>query len=178
MMLVVFRQLTVVVVLSLLTAGCATLFRGNRQSVKFVTDPQGAELVINGKTYHTPAHVLLKRNQPYDITLTAAGYQGVKFKLKANWDAGGPLAVFADALIPGGSLLFVFDTLTGADRKFHDIATIKLSPDMTVGDELVEVFEYKGQLLVKAEYDAARGITQKPEKPTEYADAPAAQVAP
>ena len=71
-----------------------------------ITDPPGATLEVDGKSYVTPTNVVLKRNQPHMVTITKEGYQGLTFKLRANWDAGGAFAVVSDIVIPGGSRLY------------------------------------------------------------------------
>ena len=149
------RQVGMVVLLSLLVGGCATLFRGDKQAIKVVTDPAGATLTVNGKVYTTPATIVLKRNKQHVITLVKDGYQGFKFNLRANWDAGGGGAVAADAIIPGGSILFIIDTAVGADRQFDEMATIKMPAATQPSPPLIEVIEHKGKLMTKAEYAEA-----------------------
>jgi hypothetical protein len=134
-------------------SGCAAIFRGDKQSVRVVTDPPGATLEVDGISYVTPASVVLKRNEPHTVTITKDGYQGVTFKLMANWDAGGALAVVSDIIIPGGSVLFAVDTLVGADRQFYEMATIKLDPAQGPPSEPTLVYEHKGKLFNKTDYD-------------------------
>jgi hypothetical protein len=137
------------------TPGCATLVRGDKQTVKVITDPPAATVLVDGTRYLSPAEVILKRKQPHDITLEKHGYQTVAFKLKSHWDAGGLIAVGFDAAVPGGSALFVIDWLFGADREFHNLATIHLPPSAAPTREPLILYEYKGKLLAKADYDAA-----------------------
>ena len=169
-------------------SGCATLFRGDKQKVSMVTDPPGATLVVDGKSYLTPAKVNLKRNQPHVVTITKNGFQGVTFNLRAHWDAGGALAVVSDIIIPGGSALFAVDTLVGADRQFHEMATIRLRPAYGPAGAPVLVYEHHGKLLNKPEYDVEvaqdskygntdeNGVLKIPasfKRPTETAQKPA-----
>jgi hypothetical protein len=135
--------------------GCATVFRGDKQKVNVVTDPPGAKLDVDGKSYTTPTNVVLKRNKPHTLTVTKQGYEGLTFTLKGNWDAGGAGAVVADLIIPGGSVLFAIDTMVGADRQFHELATIKLTPAQGATTAPTLVFERKGRLLNKTDYDRA-----------------------
>ena len=138
-----------------MTGGCATLFRGDKQKIKMVTDPPGATLAVDGKSYTTPTRVVLKRNKPHEVTITKEGYQGLTFKLKANWDAGGAAAVVADIVVPGGSVMFAIDTLVGADRQFNEMATIKLTPAQAPTTAPALVYEHKGRLFNKTDYDEA-----------------------
>lgn len=138
-----------------LSAGCASVTRGNKQTVKILSDPTGANLVIDGKPYVTPATVVIKRKEAHDITLAKEGYQTITFKLNAHWDGGGLGPVALDAALPGGSALFVIDFLYGADRKFNDVATIKLPPATGPESKPITLYEFKGKLLAKADYDIA-----------------------
>lgn len=137
--------------------GCATLTRGNKQTIHLVTDPPAAKVVVDGQPYVSPADVVLRRNKKtHEVLVEKEGYQGVKFVLQAHWDAGGVGAVAFDAAVPGGSALFVFDTLYGADRSFNKMATIKLPRSTESSPKPVTLYEYKGKLLPKAEYEAAK----------------------
>ncbi len=122
-----------------LATGCATIVRGNKQTVKIMTEPPGANLVVDGKSFVTPA-----------------GFETIEFKLKANWDGGGVVAVVLDAAIPGGSAMFLIDFIAGADRKFDQVATIRLPPATSAASQpAVRMYQYKGKVLSKPDYDAA-----------------------
>src|SRR5262249_55066117 len=136
-------------------SGCATMFRGDKQKVSLVTDPPGATLEVDGTSYITPTSIELKRNKTHVITVTMKGYQGLTFTMKGSWDAGGAGAVVADLLIPGGSILFAIDTMVGADRQFHEMAPIKLAPAPAPMTSPILVFERKGRLLNKTDFDRA-----------------------
>jgi hypothetical protein len=146
-------RVALLLIFALGICGCALIHRGNRQTVEVVTDPDAATLVVNGKTYTTPAKVLMSRKKSYDVTLTKEGYQGIHFQLKPRWDAGGAGAVAFDAIVPGGSVLFIVDTLAGAAREFNKIATIKLPPATNPSTQPITLYEHKGRLYNKAEYD-------------------------
>ena len=147
--------LGVISALILLSTGCASVTRGNKQTVKIITDPMAANLVVDGKSYVTPATVVLKRKEAHEITLAKEGYQTITFKLNAHWDGGGLGPVALDAALTGGSAMFVIDFLYGADRKFNDVATIKLPRSVGAESKPVTLYEFKGKLLAKAEYDVA-----------------------
>ena len=136
--------------------GCATLMRGDKERVQIKTEPPGANLIADGQSYTTPAQVTLKRKPTHDITVAKEGSESIHFKLKANWDAGGVGAVVLDAAVPGGSALFLIDTIVGADRKFNKIATIRMLPATQPSTQPITLYEYKGKLLEKPDYEAAR----------------------
>jgi hypothetical protein len=136
--------------------GCATMTRGNKQIIHLVTEPPAAKVIVDGKPYVSPADVVLQRNKKtHEVTVEKEGYQGVTFVLRAHWDAGGVGAVALDAAVPGGSAMFVIDVLSGSDRAFNKISTIKLPPSTMPSPPPVTLYEYKGKLLEKPAYDAA-----------------------
>jgi hypothetical protein len=133
--------------------GCGLIARGNKQTVEVITDPPGAMLTVDKKSYVTPAKVLIQRKKKYEVTLTKEGYQGIRFMLHPRWDAGGAGAVAMDAIVPGGTVMFLIDTLAGADRQFNKIATIKLPPATQPTTQIITLYEHKGHLYNKAEYE-------------------------
>jgi hypothetical protein len=147
--------LIAVALLATLGLGCATVTRGDKQTIKLITDPPAANLVVDGQLYVSPADVVLKRKDTHDITASKDGYQTITFKLQSHWDAGGAGAVVLDAAIPGGSVLFIIDTLVGADRKFDIVETIRLPRQAGPSTQPITLYEYKGQLLPKRDYDIA-----------------------
>jgi hypothetical protein len=56
------KRLVLSVMLGLMCAGtgCATI-RGDKQKMTIETEPAGANLVVDGQKYMTPAEVVLKR---------------------------------------------------------------------------------------------------------------------
>jgi hypothetical protein len=140
----------------LFSTGCATITRGDKQLVHLVTDPPAAEAIVDGAAYVTPADVVLKRKQGHEVTVRKPGYQSITFKLSSHWDAGGIGAVAMDAAVPGGSALFVIDWLSGSDRHFDNLATIKLPPNRgPEASQPVMLYEYKGKLMSKGDFDDA-----------------------
>lgn len=154
------RSLVLCVIASLaaLTSatGCATVMRGNKQVVHLVTEPPAARVVVDGKPYVAPADVTLQRNTPaHEVTVSKEGYQTITFKFKSRFDGGGVKAWAVDAAVPGGSALFAVDTLFGASREYDKIATIKLPKAIEPNPAPITLYEYKGKLLGKVDYDAA-----------------------
>jgi len=50
--------------------GCATVLRGDKQKVKFETDPPVANLSVDGKDYKTPIEVTLKRKDTHNVIVS------------------------------------------------------------------------------------------------------------
>jgi 23S rRNA (adenine2503-C2)-methyltransferase len=131
--------------------GCATLLRGDTQKVKVQTDPAGATINLDGKEYTAPVELSLKRKDPHTIIVSAPGHQTIAFDLEAQWDG----ASLGSMALPGGSIWFGVDTVSGADRSFYRLATIKLDKSNSPGTQPVTMYSHKGKLMTKAERDKA-----------------------
>lgn len=157
-MMASIRQTSVVAsvaVVALLAGGCATAMRGGKQGMSFATDPPGAKVTVvsDGKpvpqAWTTPVEVELKRNQVHQVTLSKEGYRPVTFELKAQWDG----ASLPGLILPGGSLSVASDRASGADLAFYPLPTIKLTPSAGSSAEPITMFQHRGKLLTKEEYD-------------------------
>ena len=145
-------------ILSLLVAGlllmsatgCATIARGERQKLKFQTDPEGAKLVINGEEFTTPATVKLKRSEVQKVEISKEGYRPVVLNLRGVWDG----AALGNVVLPGGSLGAATDRVKGSDLAFYPVPKIKLTPTTQPSDGPIELIQYKKRYLTKAEYEA------------------------
>lgn len=144
-------RLVCVLMLGLLAAGCATAFRGDRQTVKFVSQPTGASVSVNGKAQTTPFSASLKRNQTQKVVATAPGFRPLAFELIARRD----LAAVPQLVVPGGSALLATDVATGADRAYPGTVTIKFSELAGSATDAVQMYEWQGAVLTKGDYDAA-----------------------
>lgn len=152
------KQLAMVAVLGLvgMCTGCATL-RGDTQKMKIESEPSGAQLTVDGKNYTTPADVPLKRKETHRIAIAKAGYRPITFNLESTWDG----ASMTDLALPGGSALMGLSAVSGSDRQFNQLGKIKLEPTSEANPKPLEMFQYRGRLLTKAEYDQATAEEQK-----------------
>jgi hypothetical protein len=132
-------------------SGCATVLRGDKQKVKFDTDPPIANLSVDGKDYKTPVEISLKRKEPHDVIVSLPGYQPIQFQLVAQWDG----ASLPNIAAPGGSAMFATDTATGADKSFYTLAVIKLAKMSAATTQPLVMYERRGKLMTKVEYDKA-----------------------
>jgi hypothetical protein len=57
--------------------------------------------------------------------------------------------------LPGGSIWFGVDTVSGADRSFYDMATIRLNKSNVAGTQPVTMYSHKGKIMTKEERDKA-----------------------
>jgi hypothetical protein len=135
--------------------GCATL-RGDKQKMTIDTDPSGANLTVDGKTYTTPAEVMLKRKEAHEVAITKQGYQPIHFNFTSTWDG----ASMTDLAVPGGSALMGASVVTGSDHQFNTLERIKLQKTTQPNPTPVEMFQYRGRLLTKGEYDQAMKAEQ------------------
>ena len=97
----------------LLAPGCATLFSGTSDQVTINSEPEGAQILIDGiDRGTTPATISVKRPGFDDtqVTLSLDGYRDRVFSLQTEFNTVGILNIFA----PIG---FVVDFLTGAITK-------------------------------------------------------------
>jgi hypothetical protein len=81
---------TVVIVASWLSTGCATFAHGSRERVSITTNPPGATIFINGEPTEqiTPATIALPRRRGHTLTLEHDGYVTQEVNLKrrpSNW---------------------------------------------------------------------------------------------
>ena len=136
----------------LLCGGCATLMRGTHQSLKITTDPGGATVQVDGRSYTTPAEVDLPRRQAHQVVISKPGYRTVEFKLDPQWDG---MSLVGNMMLPGGSIGFVTDTANGADKAFFDLARVELVPTTRPSEPPLELKDYKGQLLTDGQYAQA-----------------------
>jgi len=146
------RRLTLAAVIGIvfLGTGCATL-RGDKQKMTISSDPSGARLTVDGKAFTTPAEVVLKRKETHRVMVEKEGYQPIAFDFTATWDG----AAMTDLAVPGGSALVGASVVTGSDRQFNQLATIKLQKATSATTQPAEMYQYHGKLLPKAAYDRA-----------------------
>jgi len=131
-------------VLAVVSTGCMTVARGDKQKVRIDTDPTGAMLQVNDKTFTTPFNATLFRKQKYDVLITKSGYRPLAFEYVARGDGMSETAL----VLPGGSLIYTTDRLSGASREFGKLAVIKLVPVGTTNPSTqpVQYFEFRGML--------------------------------
>ena len=97
-------------IVALLTSGCATILAPNRRPLEVASQPQGAEVLINGEYMgRTPVRVKLKPNKSYTIEFRKQGYETatrfVSTEIAAGW-------LILDLVV--GVFPVVVDAITGA----------------------------------------------------------------
>ena len=115
-------------ILCLLIVGCATLFKGTREEVRFGSDPQRAEVWINGiMTGETPLSIKLESKKTYTIEFRKEGYEPMIKTITNRIGAGWIVLDILAGLIP-----VIVDAATGAwyhlDQKNVDAVLWKQQP--------------------------------------------------
>ena len=69
--------------------GCATIFSPGPDPVKFGSDPQGAEVIVNGQSMgYTPVELELRPEKTYTVTFRKQGYESATVTLTTHVQAG------------------------------------------------------------------------------------------
>jgi hypothetical protein len=150
------RMRTILITLIMLSvpicSGCATLLRGSTQKLNFQTVPSGAQLIVDGKQYTTPAEVKLARKNAHHVVVSKDGYRTMKFTVDPMWDG---ISLVGNIIMPGGSVGLVIDDVNGADKTFFKLAKINLVPATQPDEPTLVLNDYKGHLLTDAQVKQA-----------------------
>lgn len=93
-----------------LSSSCATLFKGTSQEVNFNSDPQKAEVWVNGtKMGETPIALKLECKKTYTIEFKKEGYETKSYTITNHVGAGW---IILDVL--AGLVGVIVDAATGA----------------------------------------------------------------
>lgn len=119
------RSVMVVVVGVSLSAvflsGCASMFSGKTQEVKFTSRPQGAEILVGTQTCTTPCTLQLKKDKMFlEISATKPGFQKEKMNVIGSFDPYGYLNVFT------WGIGFVVDYVGGSYVKYEPEYLVQL----------------------------------------------------
>jgi hypothetical protein len=96
--------------LALFNTSCALIFKGTKEEVNFGSDPQRAEVWINGiKMGETPMSLKLESKKTYTVEFRKEGYEPVVKTITNKVGAGW---IILDIL--GGLVPVIVDAATGA----------------------------------------------------------------
>ena len=115
------------------SSGCALIFKGDSAGVFFNSNPQGAQILIDGNVMGTtPAKISLRTNRSYNITIRLVGRKDQNVVLNNHV---GTLWIVLDIL--GGLFPLVIDAATGAWYEFdNDQINVDLTPSLMSNEEL------------------------------------------
>lgn len=89
------------------TAGCASIIKGTSQTVSFNSNPEGAEVIVDGNSLGvTPLSVSLAKNKYTNVTFKKDGYKSRSMVIEKRFDGIAVINVFWD--------LSTTDLITGA----------------------------------------------------------------
>jgi len=96
--------------LVLILSGCATVFRGEHRRLSINSEPESAQVYING-TYsgQTPLRIELRPNQPYTIEFRKEGFKTEVRQIKNEIGVGWVVLDVVCGLVP-----VLVDALTGS----------------------------------------------------------------
>lgn len=111
-------RVSILIIVSVMFMGCATLFAPGKYPLAVSSDPHGADVYVNGfKMGTTPVELNLKADKSYTIEYRKEGYDTVvrvvNTKVGAGW-------IVLDVL--GGLIPVVIDAATGAWNKLDQDA--------------------------------------------------------
>jgi uncharacterized protein YceK len=115
--------------ISVLLYGCATVFKGNKSEVGLTSAPEGAKIIVDGAERGiTPATLSLDSGKNYQIRFVKDGYQETAVYVQGSVEA---VWVVLD-IVPGILLGFIpvlVDAITGAWSDLEPAAvSVTLAP--------------------------------------------------
>jgi hypothetical protein len=104
------KVFVLIIVVCFLIPGCATLFKGISSKLDLNSDPQGAQVFVNGNLMgETPVRIKLESKGTYSIEFKKEGFKTKTFNIQNHVGAGW---IVLDIL--GGLLPIIVDAATGA----------------------------------------------------------------
>jgi hypothetical protein len=105
-----FTSTLLIASLFLLTSSCATIFKGNSSKINFNSNPQGAQIYVNGNYMgDTPILLKLESKQTYNIEFKKEGYKTKAFNITNHVGVGWIVLDVIFGLVP-----VVVDAATGS----------------------------------------------------------------
>jgi len=105
-----FLSIFLMASLFLLTSSCATIFKGNTSKIDFNSNPQGAQIYVNGNYMgDTPIRLKLESKQTYNIEFRKEGYKTKTFNITNHVGAGWIVLDVLFGLVP-----VIVDAATGS----------------------------------------------------------------
>lgn len=109
---------------TLLLTGCASMFNESRQNVTIKTVPEGADILVDGRTLVAPTTVSLKGKSEYFVTASKKGYRHTSSKIEGDVRWGS--SIVGNVLSWGLVGMAVDFLATGAGWKMQPEVTITL----------------------------------------------------
>jgi len=126
------RNVVLAVGSTILLSGCATLFEGTSQSVSIVTDPAGANCMVDrsgariAQVNPTPGSIHIdKSKNDLSIHCEHVGYQAATIASSPRFQG----TTFGN-IIAGGMVGVIVDAASGANFAYPPDVQIKMAPEM------------------------------------------------
>ena len=108
------EKLSAVALIALSLSACATVTRGTKQKMQFISAPTGADVTTTtGVKCVTPCTVKMRRKDAFSATFTKQGYQPQTAKVLSRFKGGGAAAGAGNILL-GGVIGAVVDGTNGS----------------------------------------------------------------
>ena len=112
--LIYLQNLVLLLLLTLLGSGCATITRGTTDTLVVESDPAGADVRLsNGITGKTPTSFKLSRKESLTVDIRKDGYEPLSVRVTPQISGGGAAGMAGNVLV-GGLVGVVVDPLSGA----------------------------------------------------------------
>ena len=116
---------TAVLVCLVYSSGCATIMSGTTERIRFESNPPGAQVSVNGRSYTTPVDVELPRHKNHDAEFVLPQYLPAKRQVVRDTNDW----VYGNILI-GGLIGLMIDSANGASSDLQpDIVRVELVPE-------------------------------------------------
>jgi hypothetical protein len=120
----------VILGLALLSTGCAWMFKGSKQDVKFTGIPEAADVRIDGQyAGQLPTHAELSRSNAQNIQVSKEGFKEQYVQVKRSPDTAWWFWDIATCVIPVTLCIPVLvDAISGSWMSLEDEVRVKLDP--------------------------------------------------
>lgn len=114
------------------TTGCAAVFKGSKQEVRFSADPQGSDVRADGRYLGpTPTVARIDRDRPQNVSVSKQGYKPQQVQLRKQADTPWFFWDIATCVVPVTLCIPVLvDAISGAWYSFDDEYAVKLDPEL------------------------------------------------
>lgn len=124
-----------VLILTMLSTGCATIVSGSKQNVKFTSDPTAATIYIDEvEVGKTPFEIKLKRKTEHHVMIKLDGYQTYQMNLTKKFNAW-----FIGNIALGGLIGIIVDPITGA---MYKLTPKEINAEMSKGTVVTQKADY------------------------------------
>lgn len=119
-----------IIAFALLSTGCAWMFKGSKQEVRFTGIPDGADVRIDGQWAGAmPTKAELSRNHAQNVQVSKEGFKDQYVSVKRSPDTAWWFWDIATCVIPVTLCIPVLtDAISGAWMSLDDEVRVKLDP--------------------------------------------------